>query len=698
MLEALNKVSTAFKEPQKAAERFAVATANIGKTASSAGKAAEKSAGGMSKFASSIARIAKYRLIRAVIRGIVDAVKEGAENFYNFSKASNDSLIGYSTAVDKVKSAAQVMKNQVGSAFGSLYAAIAPIILKLIEIATKLANVFTMLFAKLGGADGWYREKEGADAAADAASGAGQAAKEAMKYLAPFDELNRLPSNNNDNGGGGTSTSSGGGGGYEWVPFDKFDIADGIKEIFDWIKDAFNNISDWIASVDWVHLASDIVNWIIDAFSKVDWAGVTQSIARFLGSAIGAVTAFVVGACIDLAEWLTNKFKEIFDGLADLFLNDDGTMKSGRAIIEGIWKGILDALTGVYNWIKTNIFEPFMKGFMAAFGIASPAKEMEGPGEMIGQGILVGIAAPFKAIGAWIKENILDPIKKVFDGETGFEFPFKITLPEGVLKTLEKIKTIWNSFKSKKPTLTPALKGWSDAKQKALDKLKSTWANISSKAADLTANLKQGFKTSVLEKLKEVWDSVKDKAATFTANLKNNTVVQKFIDAWNGLKDKALELKIGIQDTIKNAWNTAAKAWNSSAILSKLGTLPYLAGGGMVNAGQIFIARESGPEIVGQYGNKTGVLNNQQIVEAVSRGVANAIASIKFTLTNIPSITGFGGGMDEETMYRAMVRALTDSNIGDNETVVNLDGNVLYRAMVRRNRMNTAATGVNAMA
>ena len=86
MLEALSKVSAAFKEPQKAAEKFAVATANIGKTAASAGKAAEKSAGGMSKFASSIARIAKYRLIRSVIRGIVDGIKEGATNFYNFSK------------------------------------------------------------------------------------------------------------------------------------------------------------------------------------------------------------------------------------------------------------------------------------------------------------------------------------------------------------------------------------------------------------------------------------------------------------------------------------------------------------------------------------------------------------------------------------------------------------------------------------
>lgn len=691
MLEALSKVSTAFKEPQKAAEKFAVATANIGKTAASAGKAAEKSAGGMSKFASSIARIAKYRMIRAIIRGIVDGIKEGATNFYNFSKATGDTMVGFQSALDRTKAAAQTMKNQLGAAFGTLYAQIAPIINNLIAIVTKLANVLTMLFARLSGADGWYRAADGASAAAAAASGAGQAAKEAMKYLAPFDELNRLPSDNKNSGGGGGGSSGSSGGNYEWVPFEEFDLGDGIADFFNTIKDIFNGAAEWIENVDWINLASNIVNGISDALGKVDWAGVTSSIARFLGAAIGAVSAFIVGALIDLTQWITDK-------LTELFVNEDGTQKTGKEIVTGIYEGIKNAVVNVYTWLKDNVFDPFITAFKKCFGIASPAKEMEGPGEMIGQGILEGIKKPFAAIGDWIKTNILDPIRSFFDGETGFEFPFKINIPETVLTTLNKIKKVWDGIKSKSPQIKPVLKGWSDAKQKALDKLKSAWGNINTKTSELTAKLKQGFQTSVLEKLKGLWDSVKDKAATFTANLKNNTVVQKFIDAWNGLKDKALELKIGIQDKIKSAWNAAAKAWNSSSILSALGTLPYLAGGGMVNAGQIFIARESGPEIVGQYGNKTGVMNNQQIVDSVSRGVAQAIASIKFTLTNIPSITGFGGGMDEETMYRAMVRALTDADFGENVTEVNLDGNVLYRAMVRRNRMNTAATGVNAMA
>ena len=53
--------------------------------------------------------------------------------------------------------------------------------------------------------------------------------------------------------------------------------------------------------------------------------------------------------------------------------------------------------------------------------------------------------------------------------------------------------------------------------------------------------------------------------------------------------------------------------------------IPMLANGGMVDVGQLFIARESGPEMVGTIGHKTTVANNTQIVSAVSVGVFNAM-------------------------------------------------------------------------
>lgn len=57
-------------------------------------------------------------------------------------------------------------------------------------------------------------------------------------------------------------------------------------------------------------------------------------------------------------------------------------------------------------------------------------------------------------------------------------------------------------------------------------------------------------------------------------------------------------------------------------------TIQKYAQGGFPDVGQMFLARESGPELVGNIGNKSAVVNNSQIVEAVSRGVAQAVSGV----------------------------------------------------------------------
>lgn len=48
------------------------------------------------------------------------------------------------------------------------------------------------------------------------------------------------------------------------------------------------------------------------------------------------------------------------------------------------------------------------------------------------------------------------------------------------------------------------------------------------------------------------------------------------------------------------------------------------ANGGFPKVGEMFYARESGPELVGKIGNRSAVVNNQQIVDSVSNGVSRA--------------------------------------------------------------------------
>lgn len=52
----------------------------------------------------------------------------------------------------------------------------------------------------------------------------------------------------------------------------------------------------------------------------------------------------------------------------------------------------------------------------------------------------------------------------------------------------------------------------------------------------------------------------------------------------------------------------------------------HFADGGFPDVGQMFIARESGPELVGTIGGSPAVANNDQIVEGIRTGVAEAMA------------------------------------------------------------------------
>jgi hypothetical protein len=87
------------------------------------------------------------------------------------------------------------------------------------------------------------------------------------------------------------------------------------------------------------------------------------------------------------------------------------------------------------------------------------------------------------------------------------------------------------------------------------------------------------------------------------------------------------------------------------------------AAGGFPTDGEMFIAREAGPEMVGTIGNKTAVVNNDQIVESVSKGVYQAVASAM----------GQSGGTQ-----------VVEAKVNDK---------VLFEVVVDRNRRETVRTG-----
>lgn len=82
------------------------------------------------------------------------------------------------------------------------------------------------------------------------------------------------------------------------------------------------------------------------------------------------------------------------------------------------------------------------------------------------------------------------------------------------------------------------------------------------------------------------------------------------------------------KDSVDKSVNTVKKAMNGiGSVFVGIKSLFGFADGGFPDTGELFIAREAGPELVGRINGKTAVANNDQIVSGISSGVYNAMVS-----------------------------------------------------------------------
>lgn len=117
---------------------------------------------------------------------------------------------------------------------------------------------------------------------------------------------------------------------------------------------------------------------------------------------------------------------------------------------------------------------------------------------------------------------------------------------------------------------------------------------------------------------------------------------------------------VAIEASISSAQKRATKN-------AKEANIKGYASGGFVESGQMFIAREAGPEMVGSIGGRTAVANNDQIVQAVSLGV-----------------------------YNAVVDAMSKTSGGSQPITVQIDGREVFTAVRNQNNNFKQRTGASA--
>ncbi len=178
----------------------------------------------------------------------------------------------------------------------------------------------------------------------------------------------------------------------------------------------FNTITESIKAVEWNKLGEDVAEFI----SNIDWAGVASSLFEAIGAALGGFAAFLEGLIGDawnaVVEWWY-----------------DVAYEDGEFTIEGLLNGIGEALKDIGEWIKKNIFDPFIKGFKDAFKISSPSKVMDEEGGFLMDGLKQGISDKIASVVAKFTE-LKNKIVAVFN-----------TLKTNVISVWN---TMWSGIKS----------------------------------------------------------------------------------------------------------------------------------------------------------------------------------------------------------------------------------------------------------
>lgn len=243
----------------------------------------------------SLKNLLKYafgiRSLFVLINRIRSAAVEGLQNL-----AKYDSLGNVNQSISSLISALTRLKNSFATAFAPIITAVAPILVRFINLISEAVTRVGMLIAALTGQKTFTRAvavQENYAASLDKTADSAKKATKAVKgYLNPLDEMDRYDSGKNDTGTGSSGDYTGPSAGdmFEEVP-----IANSLKGIADKIKKL-------IKDEDWEDLGAYMADGINKGLEKVydviNWNNVGPKIEPFI---TGFTTTF--NSLVDNINW-----------------------------------------------------------------------------------------------------------------------------------------------------------------------------------------------------------------------------------------------------------------------------------------------------------------------------------------------------------------------------------------------------------
>lgn len=328
-------------------------------------------------------------------------------------------------------------------------------------------------------------------------------------------------------------------------------------------------------------------------------------------------------------------FKKMKTDLGDFTEGINAVTKAGKDISNG-FKSSVDALTAASKSILNT-----HDGFVSAVSdirsfVKKSVAEIENEYQYNGFFGAAGLA-----------------IQKAFEG-ISLVFEKVSTAIKNVSDTIDSVKNVITTFNNLKTKVGEVIDQVPALKQ-AYGGLKSFFSDLFSKDSGIGKIVSDGFDFikakagDVANWLKEKLQGIKlggsgSSSGSLAGSAAASGGALSHLGAYGGIgAGVGLGLSGGIQwwkDMI-GTWGDSDKSSGTKVLesikhtlwdLSPIGALVNLgkkifgfAGGGFPDAGQLFIAREAGAEMVGSLGGHTAVANNDQIVEGIREGVEAAM-------------------------------------------------------------------------
>lgn len=391
-------------------------------------------------------------------------------------------------------------------------------------------------------------------------------------------------------------------------------IQETVHNIATGITDTLNS---FIQTTDWALVGQSFgngINTILDFFytgiNNFDWTGTGAALAEFVNNAINTIDFVKLGQTVS-------------DGVKGIF-------NFGIAAIEGVdWstvgEKVWDGLAAIdWNGISDKFFELLGAAFggLSAFlgGFISDAvagaqkyfqKKIEECGGNISLGILKGIKDGIVGIGEWIVDHVFTPFIDGFKKAFGIHSPSTVMAEQGGFV----ISGLLKGVEDKAGNFFGYIK---DIPGKTVNFIGDIKGKVHSKGTDIIQGLKEGF-TDRWDSFTGILSELPDKIQNAVPDLFDvgAGIIQNFANGFSSIHIPMPHIGwdwSGGNINIGN-WSFSLPRFN----------LQWYAQGGFPEAGQLFMANEAGPELVGKMGNRNAVANNNQIVEGIKAGVFEAV-------------------------------------------------------------------------